>query len=92
MEVNKIAEQLKEVCAVSERKIGEEVTKLAEQLMSKEEEVRKLRQQLLHKEEEVKKQLVEVMSFLRKEPKVAPEPSDQLSSGEGEEPSYPEST
>lgn len=65
MEVNKIAEQLQEVCAVSERKIGEEVTKLAEQLVSKEEEVRKLQQQLLHKEEEVKKQLEEMMSLLR---------------------------
>ena len=91
MEVNKIAEQLKEVCAVSERKIGEEITKLAEQLMSKEEEVRNLQQQLLHKEEEVKKQLVEVMSLLRKKPEDALEPSDRVSSGEGEEPSYPES-
>lgn len=80
MEVSKIAEELKEVCAVSEQKIREEVTKLAEQLMSKEEEVRKLQQQLLHKEEEVKKQLVKVMSLLRKEPEDALEPSDRVSS------------
>ena len=93
MEVNKLAKQLKDVCAVhanSERKMEEMVTKLAEQLVSKEEEVKKLQEQLVCKEEEIKKQLQEMMSLLRKEPEHALEPSDQVSSEEDEEPSCPE--
>ena len=80
------------MCAVqvtSRQKVEEEVKKLAEQLTYKEEQVRKLQEQLVCKEEEVKKQLEEVMSLLRKGPDHVQEPSDQVPSEEGEEPSYP---
>ena len=93
MEVDKVAKQLKDVCAVhanSERKMEEMVTKLAEQLVSKEEEVQKLQEKLVCKEEEVKKQLEEMMSLLRKEPEHVLEPNDRVPSQEGEEPSCPE--
>ena len=93
MEVNKLAKQLKDVCAVhanSERKMEEMVTKLTKQLVSKEEEVKNLQEQLVCKEEEIKKQLEEIMSLRRKEPEHALEPSDRVSSEEGEEPSCPE--
>ena len=93
MEVDKVAKQLKDVCAVhanSERKMEEMVTKLAEQLVSKEEEVQKLQEKLVCKEEEVKKQLEEMMSLLRKEPEHVLEPNDRVPSEEGEEPSCPE--
>ena len=93
MEVNKLAKQLKDVCAVhanSERKMEEMVTNLAEQLVCKEKEVKELQEQLVCKEEEVKKQLEEMMSLLRKEAEHVRKPSDRVPSEEGEEPSCSE--
>lgn len=93
VEVQKLAEQLKDVCAIhatSERKIEEKLTKLAEQLVAKEKEVRKLQVQLVCKEEEVKKQLERIMSLLCKKPEHVLKPSGQVPSEEGEEARCPE--